>query len=130
LRHRILEDALPVVLATRVDLDLGGDHRHHTDDLRLRKPTEIETIGRPRKVIAHTVEAEVEKVLGFFCRAPALPASRLVGAGDGRQPRNGYDDAVLINGAGLSQLAHPRARHHRGMWRATTAEASVTRARL
>lgn len=66
MRHRILEDALPVVLATRVDLDLGGDHRHHTDDLRLRKPTEIETIGRPRKVIAHTVEAEAEKMLGFF----------------------------------------------------------------
>lgn len=37
----------------------------------------------------HAVEAEVEKVLGFFCRAPALPAGRLVGAGESTVPVSG-----------------------------------------
>jgi hypothetical protein len=38
--------------------------------------------------------------------------------------------AVLIDDSGLSQLSHRGACHDRGMWRATGAKASVTRARL
>jgi hypothetical protein len=41
-------------------------------------------------------------MLSLLRRAPPLPAGRLVGAGKSRQARDGYDIAVLINGAGLS----------------------------
>jgi len=57
----------------------------------------------------HAVEAEAEEVLGLFCRAPPLPAGRLVGAGDRWQARDDYDVAVLIYDSGLSQPARRRA---------------------
>jgi len=58
-----------------------------------------------------TVEAETEEMLRLFRRALPVPAGRLVGAGDGWQARNGYDVAVVVDGSGLSQLAHRRAWH-------------------
>jgi len=111
--------------------DLGPDHCNDADDLRLRcQPIGIEIISRPGKMFAHAVEAAPEEMLSLLRRAPTIPAGRLVGADDGGQPRNGYDVAVLIDGSGFSQLAHRRACHDRGMWRATVAQASMPRARL
>jgi len=89
-------------IAPRFDTNLGRDQSNDADDLRLRcKPVWIEAIGRPGKVVVHAVEAEAEEMLNLLCWAPPVPAGRLVGAGDGRQARDGYDVAVLIHGSGL-----------------------------
>jgi hypothetical protein len=94
-----------------------------TDYLRLRcQPVRVEVSCRPGKVVVHAVEAEPKEVLGLFCRAPPVPSARLVGARDRRQPWDGYDFTVLINGSGLSQLAHRRTWHRPTMWRATVAK--------
>ena len=130
-RRKLFEDALSVALAGSFAPDFGRDHRYHADDLRLRcKPVWIEIVGRPGKVFVHAVEAEPEEMLSLLRRAPRVPAGRLAGAGDRWQARDDYDVAILIDGSGLSQLSHRGASHDRGMWRATGAKASVTRARL
>jgi hypothetical protein len=99
------EDALPLALARSFTPDLSRDHRHDTNDLRLRgKPVRIEVVGRPGKIFVNTVEAEPEEMLSLLCGAPPIPAGRLAGASDGWQARDGYDVAVPINGVGLSQL--------------------------
>ena len=64
----------------------------------------------------HAIETEAEEVLGLLRRAPPIPAGRLVGAGDGWQTRDGYEVTVLIDGTGLSQLAHRRTWHRPSMW--------------
>ena len=108
------EDPLPVTLAARLLPDLGGDQRHHADDLRLRgKPVGIEAIGRPRKVVVYAVEAEAKEMLKLFRCAPPIPAGWLVGSGDGGQARYCNDVAVLVNSTGLSQLAHWGTSHAR-----------------
>jgi hypothetical protein len=82
-RH-LCEKAPAIALAARLDPDLGRDHRHHADDLRLRcKPVRIEAIGRPRKVVVHAVEAKTKEMLSLLGGAPPVPAAWLVGAGDG-----------------------------------------------
>jgi hypothetical protein len=65
---------------TRDDPD-GND----ADDLRLRgKPVWIEAIGRPGKVVVHTLEAEAKEMFNLLGGAPSVPAGRPVAAGDGR----------------------------------------------
>ena len=113
---------MSLALAGSFTPDFSGDHRNDAYDLRLRgKPVRVEIVCRPGKVLVHPVEAEPEEMLSLLRRALPIPAGRLVGASDGRQPRDGYDVAVLIDGTGLSQLAHRRACHDRGMWRTTAA---------
>jgi hypothetical protein len=51
----------------------------------------------------HAVEAHAEQMLDLLGVTPSVPAGRFVGAGDGRQARDGYDVATWIDGAGLSQ---------------------------
>src|SRR5215469_18158963 len=95
---------LLVAVACRYS-DLGSNHRHHAGDLRLScKPVRIEVIGGPRRVVTHAFEAEAEEMLNLVCRTPSVPAGRLVGAGDGRKPRDGHEAPILIDGAGFSQL--------------------------
>jgi hypothetical protein len=81
----------------------GLPHPHFR---RYRKPVWIEAIGRPRKVIVHAIEAKAEEMLNLLRRAPSVPAGRLVCTRDRQQAWDGYDVAVRIDGAGLSQLAH------------------------
>jgi hypothetical protein len=68
-------------------------------------------------------------MLDLLGSRPPVPAGRPVGAGDGRQARDGYDVSVLIDRAGLGQPAHERACHGRSMWLPQAAEASVSVAR-
>ena len=89
------EEAAPFALAARFLPDLGGDHRHDADNLRLRcQPVWIEAVGGPGKVVVHAVKAEPEEMLSLLCGTPPVPAGRLVRAGDGWQARDGYNVAV------------------------------------
>ena len=67
---------------------------------------------------------EAKKMLDLLRCTPPVPGGRLVGAGDHWQVRDGYDVAILVDGTGLSQFAHRRARHEPSMWRVPTAETS------
>ena len=79
----------------------------------------------------HAVEAEAQQVLDLLGVAPSLPARRLVGAGYARQPRDGYEIAILIDGADLARSAQRRACHHPSMWRMwVLTEARFSRARV
>ena len=83
-----------------------------TTRMRLRcKPVWIEIVGRPGKIVVHAVETHTKQMLDLICCTPPVPAGWLVGASDRSQARDGYDIVVLINGSGLSQLAHRRAWH-------------------
>jgi hypothetical protein len=125
--REICEDAIPFAIAARLDPDLGRDHRNDADGLHLRcKPTWIEAIGQPRKVVVHAVEADAEQVLNLLRVTPSDPAGRLVCTRDRRQARDGYDVAVWIDGAGLSQLAQRGTCHRPSMWRASAAKANAS----
>jgi hypothetical protein len=119
-------------LRSRFCSDLGSHHRNDADDLRLRgKPVRIEAIGRPGKVV-HAVETEAKEMLNLLGGTPTVPAAWLIGASDGWQPRDGYETAVLVNCASLSQLAHRRACHDRvcGLNSGRGKQASRVRARI
>jgi hypothetical protein len=50
-------------------------------------------------------------MLDLLCWTPAVPAGWLIALSDGRQPRNRYDLAVLIEGRGPAQPTHWGACH-------------------
>jgi hypothetical protein len=106
LLYKLAKGTRSVALAGSFSPDLGRNHRYDADDLRLRgKPVWIGAIGRPRQVVVHAVEAKAEEMLDLLRRTPSVPAGRLMCTRDRRQARDGYDVAVWIDGAGLSQLA-------------------------
>jgi hypothetical protein len=72
----------------------------------------------------HAVEGHAEEMRDLLGVTPSVPAGLLVGAGGGRQARDGYDVAVVIYGYGLSQLADRGALSCRIMWLALGARAS------
>jgi hypothetical protein len=107
--------------------------RSRLSSVQVRYLTSTTSSGRTngrglRSVASQTgcraVEAHAEQVLNLLRVTPSDPAGRLVCTRDRRQARDGYDVAVWIDGAALSQLAQRGTCHRPSMWRASAAKAS------